>query len=352
MDKTLSRQRVLAGVVGLWVFLTLLAIPVQANELQGIDCKETLSSSLKALKPIAKFTGSLESQCQEREAGFTRTAGAGESPLLMGHTLSDLLAYSPWKRDVAPVDSEDEGFALQIGGGVRLLANHINVVSSMVRLILHSQNAFTPEELKQQQEWILQVGDFASVVAKADFIQGLMPYLIQNLLSSDFPLPTDEGDITLTFNLKSGAAGIDIDTILKGTTLLQSGKNLLNAFGIDQVTVKISNGVLQSEADLNPKDWSLQGGKVNLNWDFGPNAISSTTVFSKGHGVEKQILQLTAQLGSVNLLGQATFAASLQEFKLQASLADLLTVSTLLTPTGFAKPTFGFDITIPFFKKH
>jgi hypothetical protein len=265
---------------------------------------------------------------------------------LFGHTISDLLTYAPW-RDTAGTDAQNQGFALQIGGGIQLLADHVNVIKSLVDLISNA----TPQDLQAQQELIFQLGDYASVVAKADFIKGLMPYLVQNLLSSDFPLPTDQGDITLTFNLKSvlAGAGIDIDTVLKGTTLLHPGSSLLNnLLDVDQVTVTIKNGALLGEAAVNPQEGS---GKLNLSWSFGSDSISSTTIFSKGQGVEKQVLSLTAQLGNVNLLGQATFANNKEELRLQANLADLLTISTLLTPTGFQKPTFGIDISIPFMKK-
>jgi hypothetical protein len=316
-----------------------------ADEQKALDCKSTLSSPLKALKPIANFVNGLNSQCEEQaEQAFYG------NPLVVGHTLTDLIAQ-PWRSNLGPTGESEDNFALQIGGGVELLANKINVVRSIVEFALTSQEGAAIESV-DGEELILSFGEVGSVVAKADFMAGLMPYLVRNMLSSDFPLPTDEGDITLTFNLNSGFAGIDIDTILAGTTLLQGGESVVDLLDIDQITVKISNGQISSEAELDPEDLSFNRGQLGLNFDFGPNSISSTTIFSKGQGLEKQILQLTAQMGTVDLLGQATFSSNLPEFKVAANLADLLSVSARITEQGFLDPTLSFDFGIPFLKKN
>ncbi|MBI1730370.1 hypothetical protein HY229_00540 [Candidatus Acetothermia bacterium] len=347
MNEAMHRRWMYISVVAVSLALTFLVLPVQAGETHSASCESTASSALDALKSVANFARSLSSQCATRQSGLAQVENMNEPYPLLGHTISDLLTYAPW-RDTAGMNAQSQGFALQINGGIQLLANHVNVIKSLIGLIENSGQS--SEQSLQEQQMVLQLGDYASVVAKADFIRGLMPYLIQNFLSSDFPLPTDQGEITLTFNLKNGNgfAGIDIGTILKGTTLPHSGSSLLDLLDVDQVTVKIRNGPLQSEASVDTQD---QSGKLNLQWDFGSNSISSTTVFSKGHGLEKQVLSLTAQLGNVNLLGQATFAGNSEELQLRASLADLLTISTLLTPAGFQKPTFGIDISIPFIKK-
>lgn len=333
----------LAGLAIISLFF--IAPYASADERQALDCESTLSAPLKALKPIANFVKGLNTECEEQ----ARHAYYG-NPMPLGHTITDLIEKEPWRNDLGPSGDSERTLSLQIGGGVELLANQINVVSSLVELALASESGASIQA-SDGEELILSLGEVGSVIAKADFMAGLMPYLVRNMLSSDFPLPTDEGDITLTFNLKSGFAGIDIDTVLEGTTLLQDGAGIFDLLDIEQITVKISNGQISSEAELDADDLSFNRGQLGLKFDFGPNTLSSTTVFSKGQGLEKQVLQLTAQMGSVEWQGRATFASSLQEFKLQASLADLLSVSALITQRGSLEPSLSFDFGIPFLKK-
>ena len=335
-----SKPLIITLVTVFALFLPMLN--VQAQEV--MKCENAISNSLVVLKTVAKFVGSLsENQCT---SGQSQLGGA---PRFLGHTVSDLTDFSQWAS--APEEDYSSSLAMSFGG-VELLADRIDFVRSLVGLVLSSPEAFDSEDFLNQEEWVLKLGSFASVVAKADFLAGLMPYLVQNLLSSDFPLPTDEGDITLVFNLESGFAGIDVDTVLQGTTFLQSESGALDLLDIDQVTVKISNGSIESSAELDPETWEINRGQVGLSVDLGPNSITSTTVFSKGQGLEKQILKLTAQLGDVNLLGQATFGSSLQEFKLQARVADMLTLSTLLTTDGIVDPSLRLNFTVPFLKRN
>jgi len=314
-----------------------------------VRCEETMSGSLSTLKNIAKYAGSLTSnQCLNREGLLDST------PRFVGHMLSDLHSDSMWQPSNTG-NGLTVASSTESGDGLELLVYRMEMVQFLVGVMLESRDGFIMQNFQADEDWLKTYGGFAAVVIKADFLAGLLPSLVQNLLSTDFPLPTDE-DVTLTFSLRNNnIRGIDLDSVLEETLYLntEDGARIIEMLNIDQVMVNISNGPIDGSAQFDPTDWSLQRGEIGLNLDLGLNSIKSTTVFSKGHGVERQILQMTAQIGNVNLLGEASFAESQQQFKLQANVANLLTLSTLtsLTPQGLSTPSLGFLFSIPIEKR-
>ncbi len=259
------------------------------------------------------------------------------------HTLSNLVRFEE-RAQYSEGLTHDQEFILKISDGVEVLARHLDWKGTLVKLLLDSQGRPYPPELleaaSQKEELILRVGDVASLAAKVDFMTNLMQYLAQNLMASDVPLPTTQDEITLVFNINGELADVNVATVLQGATDTPASGGL----DINQITVKISNGTITSQAEFDPADFSITEGQFEVKFRLGSNYISSTTTFTKGEGLEKEILMITAQLGALNVTGQATFGAGLPEFKLEASLAGLLSFSTLLTPEGFSQPTFGVEL--------
>jgi hypothetical protein len=257
------------------------------------------------------------------------------------YTLSQLIHL---EEQVAYGERRGEEFFLKISEGVEVLANHLDWKSTLVKLLLESQGEPYPPELMEDsgEEFVLRFGGIASLVAKVDFMAGLMQYLVHHLMSSEVPLPEDRDEITLVFNFDGGLAAVDLGAALQDP----EGPNpeLLSYLDIREITLKISSGAIKSEAELDLADFTVKRGQLEVSFQLGPNTITSTAVFTRGEGLQKEVLIIAAQLGALNFTGQAIFSSSLQEFKLEASLAGLLHFSTLLTPEGFRQPSFGFEL--------
>jgi hypothetical protein len=222
-------------------------------------------------------------------------------------------------------------------GDLASLATRIDWVSKLVQPLLNTD----PSDGEVQ----LEFGQ-ASLKAKLDFMAGILQYVVESLRSSHVPLPSGEG-VTLVFDLN----GVVVDV---ATALKESPANRLpgavsdpakNQIGLDHITVTITNGGFTSAAELNPSDFTINRGHLQLQFHLGLDSITSTTSFTKEQGLDKEVLVVTARLGGVDLVGQATFAKGLQEYKLQASFNPDLAISTtsLWTPEGFV-PGFGFNL--------
>jgi len=277
-----------------------------------------------------------------------REEGAAAAPFRLpenfqfSYTLSELLQLEGQRAYGEP---EGEEFFLKISEGVEVLASHLDWKDALVRLILDSQGEPYPPELledPQGEELVLRLGGVASLVAKVDFMAGLMQYLVHHLMSSEVPLPDEQDEITLVFNFDGGLAAVDLGAALQDREA--PDPQILSYLDIREITVTISSGAIRSEAELELADFTIKRGQLEVSFQLGSNTITSTAVFTKGEGLKKEVLIVTAQLGEIGLTGQAVFSPSLQEFKLEASLAGLLHFSTLLTPEGFSQPTFGFEL--------
>jgi hypothetical protein len=275
--------------------------------------------------------------------------------LQYSHTLLYLVRYEERASlQTSRLSSEESTVLFKLSDGVDVLASHIDLKSTLVRLLVGTWSEayasdLSPLSQPQDGELVLRLGGIASLAAKVDFLANLMQYLIGNLMASEVPLPAGQDEITLTFNLKGAQAALGIAAQLPGLSSSDgsdgaSGLDSQGLFDVDQITVKISNGTISSEAELDPADLTITRGQIKVHFVIGSNTITSTTIFTKGEGLQKELLVVTAQLGMLNLTGEATFTSGLQEFKIEATLAGLLSFSTLLTPEGFQQPTLGLEL--------
>ncbi len=274
--------------------------------------------------------------------------------LQYSHTLLYLIRYEE-RASLRRSDPQEPTVLFKLSDGVDVLASHIDLKSTLVRLLVGTWSEayasdLSPLSRPQSGELVLRLGGIASLAAKVDFLANLMQYLIGNLLASEVPLPAGQDEITLTFNLKGAQAVLGIT--VPGLPSSSSGDSNDSApglgsqglFDVDQITVKISNGTITSEAELDPADLTITRGQIQVHFKIGSNTITSTTIFTKGEGLQKELLIVTAQLGMLNFTGEAMFSSGLQEFKIEATLAGLLSFSTLLTPEGFQRPTLGLEL--------
>lgn len=222
-------------------------------------------------------------------------------------------------------------------GDLASLATRIDWVSKLVQPLLSTDLSDSEVQLEFGQ---------ASLKAKLDFMAGILQYVVESLRSSHVPLPSGEG-VTLVFDLNGVV--VDVATALKESPLNKIPGSVSDPaqsqIGLDHITVTITNGGFTSAAELNPSDFTINRGHLQLQFHLGLDSITSTTSFTKEQGLDQEVLVVTARLGGVDLVGQATFAKGLQEYKLQASFNPDLAISTtsLWTPEGFV-PGFGFNL--------
>ncbi len=209
---------------------------------------------------------------------------------------------------------------------------------SLYRLLLASE---PPEQWPHEGgEFILKITNIASLEASIDSIATLIDLIIANLGASE-QKPKDS--ITLVFNLDN----LNISSIAFRGRSIFAIDNLLNLH-LDSIILTISNDVSTLETELNPGDLTIEKGSLQIRFNLGTAQLRSTTVFEKDQGVTKQVIRIQAPLGDLMLTGQATFALGYQEFSIGASISGLVLSSTsILTPTGIKRQTFGLEFRFP-----
>lgn len=333
------------------------AVPRCPSEADGSpNVHDMLTSLVDWLLPYAESGQKADLDCLTAEDGTERPADRGPTrlgfspdqpmgdvPLNMNYTLSGLVEHN----NAAPsLERTESDLQMRLGENISLLAQHLDVTKELMRTFVQVSGMASPNAALDErvpQELSLQLGG-TTLEAKADFMSGLTQYLARSLMNADVPLPESGDDVTLVFNMNNGVSGLDISTVLQQT---EREHDLTNPLNIGEITVKISNGNVTSQAELNPADDAVQikRGQFAVDYHFGSNTLTSTTTFSRGDGVQEQRFQLTAQLGSVDFTGEASILnnAGQQEFKLEA-FWEGLTFSTLLTPQGFQESSFGLDL--------
>lgn len=274
--------------------------------------------------------------------GVAPNPTVGDVPLNKDYTLSGLVEHN-----AAPsIERTDSDVQMRLGENISLLAEHIDVTKELMRTFVQVSGVASPNAALDErvpQELSLQLGG-TTLEAKADFMAGLTQYLARSLMNADVPLPESGDDVTLVFNMSGGVSGLDISTVLQQT---KQKHDLSNPLNIGEITVKISNGNVTSQAELDPANDAvkIKRGKFAVDYHFGSNTLTSTTTFSRGEGVQEQRFQLTAELGSVDFTGEASILNNTgqQAFKL-AAFWEGLTFSTLVTPQGFRESSFGLDL--------
>lgn len=263
-----------------------------------------------------------------------------------------LLSFEKNRLSNASPSAPEEAVVLKLRESIEGLAHHLNWKQTLLRLLLGGEEGKSSGLLSlltdpvRGEELVLPLGDVASLAAKLDFLAGFMQYLVQSLLNSEAYLPPLEDEITLVFNLEGSDLSADLSAQVQGSGLLPfgGGSGTEGLLGIREITVRIRNGAIRSEAELDPADFTIKRGQLEVQFQLGSNTITSTTVFAKGEGLRKEVLMVTAQLGDLSLTGQATWADGSREFKLEATLAGLVSFSTLLTPEGLLEPTLGLEL--------
>jgi len=195
----------------------------------------------------------------------------------------------------------------------------------------------SPKPLK----WVgFSFGNVATLEAERETIVAFLEKVANNLIPSE-PAGTSPQDMDFTLNLNQ--VHLSPQTLLEssGAFSVDTNFNLV----LEDLTIKVSNGTISGETQLNPEDLSIEGGAVQINLDIGNTTLSSQTTFEKDHGITKQMINMTAGLGRLHLSSQVTLSLDSSEFRLGASIADLaITTITTVDASGQSSQTFELQL--------
>lgn len=127
----------------------------------------------------------------------------------------------------------------------------------------------------------------------------------------------------------------------------------LSSFALDErlqlslsratITLRTAIGLssVMGQIELDPKDLEISKEKIGLELSLGSASVSGITTFEQGIGLISQVYSIRAHVGNVELVGQAIFTSTSQEFTIGASIAGLaLSGSSIITPSGFTQSLF------------
>lgn len=127
----------------------------------------------------------------------------------------------------------------------------------------------------------------------------------------------------------------------------------LSSFALDErlhlslsratITLRTAIGLssVMGQIELDPKDFEISKEQIGLELSLGAASLSGVTTFEQGVGLISQVYSIKAQVGNVELIGQAVFTSTSQEFTIGASIAGLaLSGTSLITPSGFTQSVF------------
>lgn len=193
---------------------------------------------------------------------------------------------------------------------------------------------------KESKDFILELGDIASLEAKQNFIKALLGFILEQLIPEGTGSFPKEG-MTLTFNLEH--LNINPITSLVGESVFAFDPNF-NLY-LDTITVTISSGPIKSFTELDLQEGNLKGNFA-IEFKLGTAIVSSITTFEEGQGLTKEILELSTAIGTINLNSRITLASDLQEFQIQATIAGIAFSGTsILAPGGYWQwQSLGFEL--------
>lgn len=200
-------------------------------------------------------------------------------------------------------------------------------------------HAPAPEEsIEPQALW--DFGRVAQLEARLRDIDLLLRALFEELFQSTNPTPANR-ELTLFFNLDSPGLFLPAQIESMSSFALDERLHLYLSRATVTLRTTIGPGSVTGELEFDPKDWGISKEKIGLELSLGPALLSGATTFEQGVGLINQVYSIKAQVGNVELIGQATFTSTSQEFTIGASIAGLaLSGSSLITPGGFTQSLF------------
>jgi hypothetical protein len=203
------------------------------------------------------------------------------------------------------------------------------------RLMLAPPSGESPEP---QALW--DFGRVAQLEARLRDIDALLRAILEEFFQSRHTAPADR-ELTLVLNIES--PGLLLPTQIETLSTFALDERLHLALSRVTITLRTAIGLssIIGQIELNPKDLEISKEKIGLELSLGSALLSGITTFEQGVGLVSQVYSIKAHVGNVELVGQAVFTSTSQEFTIGASIAGLaLSGSSLITPSGFTQSLY------------
>ncbi len=190
-------------------------------------------------------------------------------------------------------------------------------------------------------------GTVGELEARLQDLDALLRALLEDFFKSQ-EATRSLRELTVIFNL-DGPTLLLLPTELEGRShfRLDERWRLLLSRATVTLRTELGPGHLLGEIELDPQTLQISKEKIALEISLGAAALAGATTFERGLGLTNQIYTIRAQVGGVQLTGQATFSSAFQEFKIGASIAGLaLTGSSLISSSGITTQSLFIEIPI------
>jgi hypothetical protein len=202
------------------------------------------------------------------------------------------------------------------------------------------------ESLEPQAIWAF--GRVAQLEARLRDIDALLRAFLESFFQSQGPASTSTNrELTLLFNLDSPGLFLPAQIESMSSFALDERLHLYLSRATITLRTVIGPSSVIGELELDPEDFNISREKIGLELSLGPASLSGMTTFEQGIGLISQVYSIKAQVGNVELIGQATFTSTSQEFTIGASIAGLaLSGSSLITSSGLTQQSIFIEIPI------
>lgn len=194
-----------------------------------------------------------------------------------------------------------------------------------------------PEERSVESQMIWDFGRVAQLEARLRNIDAIMRALLEEFFQSHSSLSQNR-ELTVLINVDS--LGLFLPTQIEGLSSFALDERLHLSLSRATITLRTTTGFgsVMGQIELDPKDFEISKEKVGIELAFGPTSLSGITTFEQGVGLISQVYSIKAQVGNVELVGQAVFTSTSQEFTIGVSIAGIaLSGSSLITPSSFTQ---------------
>lgn len=195
-----------------------------------------------------------------------------------------------------------------------------------------------PSEGTSEPQVMWDFGHVAQLEARLRNVDAFVRALLTKL--AQHPTPVNP-EMTLVVSVDS--LGPFLPTQIETLSSFALDERLRLALSRATITLRttLGSGSLIGQLELDPQDLEISKEKIGLELALGPASVLGITTFEPGVGLTGQAYALRARLGEVELVGQAIFTSTSQEFTIGVSIAGLaLSGSSLITPSGFTQSIF------------
>ncbi len=197
-----------------------------------------------------------------------------------------------------------------------------------------------PSEESSEPQAIWDFGRIAQLEARLRDIDRIMRTLLEEFFQAHSSSSLNR-EVTLVLSVES--PGLLLPTQIEGLSSFALDERLHLSLSRATITLRTAIGVssIMGQIELDPKDFEISKEKIGLELSLGAASLSGVTTFEQGVGLVSQVYSIKAQVGNVELIGQAVFTSTSQEFTIGASIAGLaLSGTSLITPSGFTQSLF------------